>query len=186
MADALVELARRALDAGDLPASAGTKPHVVVTIDHDALAAQIGAGLLDTGQTVPASAVRRLACDAVVTTVLRDRTCHPLDVGRTQRLFTAALRRALVLRDRGCAFPGCSRPPSWCQAHHIIHWADGGPTSLDNGVLLCGHHHRQLHAHQHRGGWSIQAVPGGRPVFIPPAHVDPHQRPRRNTVHLRL
>lgn len=168
MADALVELARRALDAGDLPASAGTKPHVVVTIDQHALAAQIGTGLLDTGQTMSASAVRRLACDAVVTTILRDRTSHPLDVGRTHRLFTAALRRALVLRDRGCAFPGCSRPPSWCDGHHIIHWADGGPTSLDNGVLLCGHHHRQIHADEHTDGWSIQAVPGGRPVFIHP------------------
>jgi len=121
-----------------------------------------------------------------VTTILRDRTSHPLDVGRTHRLFTAALRRALVLRDRGCAFPGCSRPPSWCDGHHIIHWADGGPTGLDNGVLLCGHHHRQIHADEHTDGWSIQAVPGGRPLFIPPAHVDPDRRPRRNTVHLRL
>jgi len=69
---------------------------------------------------------------------------------------------------------------------HIIHWADGGPTSLDNGVLLCGHHHRQIHADEHTDGWSIQAVPGGRPVFIPPAHDDPDRRPRRNTVHLRL
>ena len=186
MADALIELARRSLDAGTLPTSGGTKPHVVVTIDHHALATQVGAGLLDTGQTLSVRAVRRLSCDALVTTILRDRVGQPLDVGRTQRLFPSALRRALIDRDRGCAFPGCTRPPSWCDAHHIVHWADGGPTSLDNGVLLCGHHHRYMHAESHRDGWSVSAVAGQRPVFIPPAHVDPYRRPRHNTVHLRL
>ena len=73
----------------------------------------------------------------------------------TRRLVTGPLRRALVLRDRGCAFPGCDRPPRWCAAHHIRHWADGGPTSLDNAVLLCGHHHRTSTT---PSGWSGSAT----------------------------
>ena len=74
------------------------------------------------------------------------------------------------------------RPPDWCEGHHIVHWADGGSTSLTNAALLCGHHHRVVH----RGQWQIQMHPHGRPEFIPPAHLDPQQRPRSNTIHLRL
>ncbi|MDQ3324427.1 MAG: HNH endonuclease [Actinomycetota bacterium] len=106
----------------------------------------------------------------------------PLDVGRSERLFRGELRAALVARDRGCAFPGCTRSSDWCEGHHIVHWADGGSTSLTNAALLCGHHHRVVH----RGQWQIQMHPHGRPEFIPPAHLDPQQRPRSNTIHLRL
>lgn len=187
MADALVELSRRALHAGDLPTAGGVRPHVTLTIDADWLAARVGAGLLDTGHALAVDTVRRFACDAAVSTMLVDRTGQPLDVGRAQRLFPAPIRCALTQRDRGCAFPGCTRPPAWADAHHIVFWADGGPTSLDNGVLLCGHHHRLIHIHATRDdGWRIKGVPGGRPVFIPPESLDPKRRPRRNPVHLRL
>ncbi len=187
LADALVELARRALHAGDLPVTGGVRPHVTLTIDADKLAARVSAGLLDTGHALSVDTVRRFACDAAVTTMLVDRTGQPLDVGRAQRLFPAPIRRALTQRDRGCAFPGCTRPPAWADAHHIVFWADGGPTSLDNGVLLCEHHHRLIHTHARRvDGWRIKGVPGRRPVFIPPESLDPKRRPRRNPVHLRL
>lgn len=182
MADALVELARRALGAGNLPETGRVKPHVVVTIDHAALCAQVGAGLLDTGETLSVSAVRRLACDAQITTILVDGRSYPLDVGRTNRYFDGHLRRALIQRDRGCAFPGCTRPPDWTDGHHIVHWADGGATCLDNGVLLCGHHHRVIH----RGEWTVQLGRDKRPWFTPPAWIDPERKPRLNTTHLRL
>jgi len=95
-------------------------------------------------------------------------------------LFTPAQRRALALRDGdGCAFPGCDRPGSWCDAHHLNHWVDGGPTDLSNGVLLCGWHHQVIH----RGEWAVVMAADGRPDFIPPAWLDPARRPRRNTRH---
>ena len=88
-----------------------------------------------------------------------------LDVGRAHRLITPALWRALVCRDRHCAFPGCTRPPVMGHAHHLTHWADGGATALDNLVLLCGHHHRVIHSTP----WRVRLNPDdGRPEFLPP------------------
>jgi hypothetical protein len=81
-----------------------------------------------------------------------------LDVGRRTRTVPPAIRTALVVRDRGCAFPGCDRPPSWTDAHHLEHWADGGPTALDNLVLLCRRHHRAVH----EGGWRLTRTPDHR------------------------
>ena len=88
---------------------------------------------------------RRIACDAGVSRVLTKGDSEILDVGRTTRSVPAALRRALALRDKGCTHPGCTRPHHWCDAHHIVHWADGGETSLANLVLLCRRHHRMAH-----------------------------------------
>src|SRR5262249_62373091 len=93
-----------------------------------------------------------------------------LDVGRSTRVVPVAIRRALIVRDGGCGFPGCDRRPGWTDAHHIVPWASGGPTSLDNLVLLCGHHHDTLH---HRG-WSVRLDRSTRlPVFDPPAWLRP-------------
>ncbi|MDQ3416996.1 MAG: HNH endonuclease [Actinomycetota bacterium] len=182
LADGLVEVARRQLVGGTLPVRGGKRPQVVVTIDHDRLVDQVGLGLLDSGVPVTAATARRIACDAQLISMVLGANGVPLDVGRSERLFSGELRAALVARDRGCAFPGCTRPPDWCEGHHIVHWADGGSTSLANAALLCGHHHRVVH----RGQWQIQMHPHGRPEFLPPAHLDPQQRPRSNTIHLRL
>ncbi|MBA2508266.1 MAG: DUF222 domain-containing protein [Nocardioidaceae bacterium] len=182
LADGLVELARRQLVAGDLPVRGGKRPQVVVTIDHDRLVNEMGLGLLDNNVPVTATAARRIACDAQLISMVLGADSVPLDVGRSQRLISGELRAALVARDSGCAFPGCLRPADWCEAHHIVHWADGGSTSLTNSVLLCGHHHRVIHDRQ----WQVQMSLRGRPEFIPPAHLDPEQRPRTNTVYLRL
>ena len=70
---------------------------------------------------------------------------EPLDVGRAKRLVTPAMLAALWARDKGCTFPGCTRPPTWCHAHHVRHWIDGGATSLANSALLCGRHHTIVH-----------------------------------------
>jgi hypothetical protein len=94
---------------------------------------------------------------------------QPLEVGRTSRVVTAAQRAALVVRDGGCAFPDCDRPPAWCEAHHLRHWLHGGPTDLANLALLCRAHHRAVH----EGGWRLAGGPDGRLAATPP-----HRKPR--------
>jgi len=175
-ADALVELARRALAGGELPASGGQRPHVAVTIPLRTLTDGIGHAVLDTGDILAPTAARILACDCHLVPAVLGGAGQVLDVGRSQRLFSGAIRRALALRDRGCAFPGCDRPPAWCDGHHIVSWADGGHTNLDNGVLLCGHHHTVVH----RDNWQIRLAPDDIPKFTPPPWADPTGTPQRN------
>ncbi|MGW5556706.1 DUF222 domain-containing protein [Micromonospora sp. NPDC003944] len=179
--DALAEVCRLALRTGDLPENGGDPAQLVVTTDYDRLARQLGTGTLDIGLRLTPNTVRRLACDAAILPAVLGGAGQVLDVGRQRRLVTGALHRALVLRDGGCAFPGCDRPPRWCAAHHLRHWADGGPTSLDNAVLLCGHHHRHIHA----SDWAVRLGDDGHPEFVPPAWLDPDQIPRRNHYHRR-
>jgi hypothetical protein len=165
MWDGLVQLACHALDTELPPTSHGARPRVAVTIDAHTLAGETaGVGVTEDGLDLPASAIRRLACDCDLTRVLLDADGCVLDVGRSQRLVTPALWTALVARDAHCAFPGCTRPPVMCHAHHIRHWTHGGPTSLDNLVLLCGHHHRTLH----HTPWQVRLAHDRRPEFLPP------------------
>ncbi|MGC5318208.1 DUF222 domain-containing protein [Micromonospora arida] len=180
-ADALGEICRLALRTGQLPDNGGDRPQLVVTVPLEELVNGVRAGTLETGTRLTPGAVRRLACDAGVLPVVLDGNSQVLDVGRQRRLFTGPLRRALVLRDGGCAFPGCDRPPRWCDGHHIRHWADGGVTALGNAVLLCGYHHRFIH----RGDWTVRLAADGRPEFLPPSWLDPLRTPRRNLYHLR-
>ncbi|MEU4335586.1 DUF222 domain-containing protein [Micromonospora lupini] len=179
--DALADVCRLALRTGELPENGGDPAQLVVTTGYDGLTRQLGAGALDVGLRLTPDTVRRLACDAAILPAVLGGAGQVLDVGRQRRLVGGPLRRALVLRDGGCAFPGCDRPPRWCAAHHIRHWVDGGPTSLDNAVLLCGHHHR----HVHRNDWAVRLGGDGHPEFVPPAWVDPDQLPRRNHYHRR-
>jgi Domain of unknown function (DUF222)/HNH endonuclease len=180
-ADALVEVCDLATRTETLPDNGGQRPHVVVTVPFDVLHQSFGAGVLDTGGRLTAEQVRRLACDAQLIPAVLGGDGQVLDLGRTRRLITGPLRRALEVRDHGCAFPGCDRPPRWCHAHHIRSWADGGATNLANSALLCGYHHRIIH----RGHWTIRVGGDGLPEFIPPRYVDPEQRPRRNLYHHR-
>ncbi|MDQ0077816.1 HNH endonuclease signature motif containing protein [Arthrobacter oryzae] len=124
---------------------------------------------------VTASTVRKIACDADIIPVLLGSEGRILDIGRTTRIFPPHIRKAITARDQGCAFPACTIPATWCEAHHITYWSHGGPTSTDNGTLLCSHHHHLIHKEQ----WTIQ-VKTGIPWFIPPPHIDPHQKPQRN------
>lgn len=179
-ADALVQLCQLATPT--LPEVRGERPHMFITTTLESLQRQIdgtrgGAlGSLDGGYLIGAGALRRIACDANIIPVVLGSAGQPLDIGRSTRIVPQGLRRALILRDEGCAFPGCDRPPLWCDAHHIVYWADGGPTSLCNTVLLCVHHHDRVH----KDGWTITMI-DGRPWFIPPAWLDPQQRPRQNS-----
>jgi hypothetical protein len=179
--DALVDVCELALRTEHLPDHGGERPHVVITVSFDALRQELGAGTLDTGAPLTPGQVRRVCCDAMILPAVLGSDGQALDLGKTRRLFTGPVRRALVLRDGGCAFPNCSRPARWCEGHHILSWLFGGPTSVDNGVLLCGHHHRLVH----QGDWQVRLAADGLPEFLPPTYVDPLCRPQRNTYHRR-
>jgi hypothetical protein len=252
-ADALTELARRALEGGRLPQTGGVRPQLAVVVDLESLLGHPGAIGGEAGWAGPLApeACRRLACDGAVTRVLVTRqpsphrhhgpddhpggpddcggpdhhhhsggqgdccgppdghhpgrpdpdTHHldghgdsgpaarlrtamtrlppilggapsqPLDVGRTTRVVTPAQRSALAVRDGGCVFPDCQRPLAWCEAHHVWHWLDGGPTDLENLALLCRAHHRAVH----EGGWQLTRGPDGR-LTATPSH-RPHRQP---------
>ncbi|WP_203780091.1 HNH endonuclease signature motif containing protein [Paractinoplanes rishiriensis] len=182
-ADALVDVCRLALRNRDLPANGGEPPQVSVTVAFDPLTGELGGGTLADGERVSAATVRRYACDARILPFVMGGQGQILDAGRSRRLVTGSLRRALVLRDQGCAFPDCDRPARWCDGHHLRSWYDGGTTCLDNLALLCGHHHRKLH--DPASGWQARLGTDRLPEFIPPAWIDPEQRPRRNLFHPR-
>ena len=176
-ADALVELARRALAGDTLPDSGGVRPLVVVTMTLDQLRNDIeGAGgcAQIAGATVreplSAGAARRIACDAGLIPAVLGGPGEVLDWGRARRSARPAQRRALALRDRGCTFPGCDRPPDWAEAHHLIAWERGGRTDLANLTLVCDAHHDIAH----HDGWTITldetASCGTRPPHHHPNH----------------
>jgi hypothetical protein len=242
-ADALADLARRALEGGRLPQVGGARPQLTVTVELESLLGRPGALGGEAGWAGPLTpeGCRRLACDGALTRVLvtrhgagpdthpdhltghhghthpsghhelgghqaQDDSCgrhghldpggegglaewlrtaarrlppvlggapsQPLDVGRTTRVVQPAQRVALAVRDGGCVFPDCDRPLAWCEAHHLVHWLDGGPTDLDNLVLLCRAHHRAVH----EGGWRLQRQPDGRLTATPLPPHRPHRR----------
>ena len=193
-ADALAELARRALEGGRLPQTGGVRPQLTVTVE---LASLLGQHSTPGGEggwigPLPAETCRRLACDAALTRAitrhhddgngggglagrlraavallppaLGGARCELLDLGRATRVVSAAQRRALAVRDGGCSFPNCDRPLAWCEAHHLRHWLHGGPTDLANLALLCRTHHRAVH----EAGWQIHRHPGGDLTAAPP------------------
>jgi hypothetical protein len=144
-ADALVEICRRHLDSGAFPEQGGVKPHLALTVSLEALQ---GRSLVDLeAGPITAESARRLGCDATVSRIVSGPGREPLEVGRATRTVPAGLRRALDLRDRGCTHPGCDVPAHWCDAHHIVHWAHGGRTDLENLRLLCRRHHGWAHDH---------------------------------------
>ncbi len=152
--EALIEVCRRATAAGGL-VPAATKAAVYVTMTLQDLKNTSGAGCtlgsVDGGALLGPETVRKLACDAGIIPVVLGGPSEVLDVGRTQRLFTAGQVKALWLRDKHCTFPGCDAPSHWCDAHHLKHWVDGGPTDLGNAALLCGRHHTIVHRDQLAG-----------------------------------
>ena len=173
--DALVEIIGRGVAAPEGQQTTD-KAKIVVTIDYDTLAGRLAIDALrrdapagpqrqppagseagparsgpgrvsGTGDVLSPSTVRRLACDASLIAAVLGRQGAPLDVARRHRLVTPAIRTALVLRDHGCSFPGCTVPAAWTDAHHVTHWVDGGPTSIGNLALLCRRHHTYVHRH---------------------------------------
>jgi hypothetical protein len=119
-----------------------------------------------------------LACTATIRTALLAPNGALLDLGRTQRLASAAQKTALLARDGGCIIPGCLVPGDACDAHHITWWTRGGPTDLENLALLCGRHHTEVHLEE----WEIR-MRDGIPWVTPPSWIDPRRRPLRNAAH---
>ena len=100
----------------------------------------------------------------------------PLQLGRTRRIATVGQTAALIARDKGCSFPGCDTAPEWCERHHVIPWADGGATDLDNLTLLCRYHHHNFHSR----GWDCSINDDGLPEWRPPAWIDRQRKPLIN------
>jgi hypothetical protein len=192
-ADALGEICREWLERSDRPNVGGERPHLTVTVPIETLASraelpvataraagaartadaagasdpqavQLDGAEFDHTGPVAAATVRQLACDAAVMRVVMDGRSQPLDVGRRTPVIPPPMRRAVIVRDRTCRFPDCERPHAWCDAHHVVHRADGGPTSASNLLLLCRRHHRMMHR---SGVFGVELV-DGVPVFRRP------------------
>ena len=156
----------------------GQRPHLTLTASIDALRRRPSADPAELSGVGPihAETARRIACDSVCTEVavaagsemvpvgVLPAEITPLSVGRATRTIPPHIRTALRVRDKGCRFPGCDRPPEWTDGHHIDHWADLGPTELPNLVLLCRRHHRFVH----EKGWQVRIDEPGIPVITPP------------------
>ncbi len=178
-ADALVDVCRsgprRKTEDG-----AGPRPQLVIRASVETLTRTAGApaGELEGGGAIPAETVRRHACDSAITRILGHAELRH-EIGHASRTIPPATRRALAARDHHCVFNRCDRPPVWCDGHHLVHWADGGPTRLENLALLCRPHHRMVHEE----GWSLERR-AERFIATPPGAV-PLPRRRRADVPLR-
>jgi len=159
-------VAVHALDTGRVPGGASQRAHLQVTTSLETLRGLAGAPAAELELSLPISAktVERLACDCTITRVLLGADSAVIDVGRSRRVVSGPTRRALNVRDGGCRWPGCDRPASWSEAHHVLHWVRGGGTDLENLVLVCTRHHRMLH----EGGWQIVLADDGRVLTVPP------------------
>ncbi len=176
-ADAVMEIIRQALRKGGLPTSRGERPHLFITATVETLRTGQGFGRAATGEDISGAAIQRIACDADLFGILLNDQGVPLNVGRRYRCVTPAIWIALVARDTGCQWAGCTAPAAYCEAHHLTHWIEGTDTSLEDTGLYCGHHHTVIHAQ----GWVTELGPDGRPQLRPPAWIDPERTPIRNT-----
>ncbi|WP_271395779.1 HNH endonuclease signature motif containing protein [Neomicrococcus lactis] len=180
LADGLMRTIQAGLSTNKLPWNGGLRPQVMVTIDAETLQGRIAnsktfqshsaqVGPIDPGL------IRRIACNADLLPVVLNGEGRVLDVGAPQRLFTTEQRKILYARDLGCTAPGCTVPADGCEAHHVQEWSKDGPTTIENGVLVCHFHHKLVHDTP----WKID-MSRGVPYWIPPKAVDPNQKPRRN------
>ncbi len=174
MLDALTEACRRLQSTDLLPTSHGAVPRLTLMMSLTDLQQLAGVATTETGEQLSASAVRVLCCEAEVIPAVLGRRSEVLDVGRLRRLVTPGIWRALVARDQHCRFPNCTRPPLMTHAHHIEHWINHGPTSLDNLILLCGHHHRLIHT----APWQIRRTGPADFTFDPPPRTHRQADPR--------
>ncbi|GGF12697.1 HNH endonuclease signature motif containing protein [Subtercola lobariae] len=177
--DFYTELARKSSGLPGMPVINGAAPTINVHATLEDIIAGRGVGWVDgIDESVPASVVEQLICHGDVITTLFGQHGHVLQHGKTRRYFTAAQNRALAARDGGCVWPGCDRPPSFCESHHVDEWKHDnhapGRTDINNGALVCSFHHRHLH----QSDWKL-VMRYGVPHMIPPKWVDPTQTPRR-------
>ncbi len=191
-ADGFVHLLDAYLASPDRPISGGVTPHVALTVELPTL---VGPAPTSAGEMVPTPAgegvstlmhtgsisaekAREICCGSVDFTAVLTRDSVPVDVKRAMRLAPPGLRAALNARDGGCQFPGCGRPPTWTDAHHILPWSQGGETNLDNTVLLC----RDDHTKVHHGGWQVRIGSDRQPWFLPPGKTEWIRSHRQRTM----
>jgi hypothetical protein len=153
-ADALVTVCRHFLDNQRSRAGGRHRPHLNVVVDIDALHEGSGGRVIG-GPSIDGSSLSRLLCDCALHRVVTSGRSAILDYGTSTRTIPAPLWSALVIRDESCRFPGCDRPSTWCEGHHIQWVTDNGPTELANLVLLCTRHHHRLH----QPGWQAKLLP---------------------------
>ncbi|MFZ1284239.1 MAG: DUF222 domain-containing protein [Propionicimonas sp.] len=164
------------------PRAGGDRPRIVVTLDYDRLRTGAADAGLVGDQPISAGDLRRLCCDADLLPAVLGAAGEVLDVGRSCRLVTPAIRTALTVRDGGCVFPGCHARAVGCDAHHIQPWQAGGITALSNLCLLCAQHHALVEPPKYgmRDQWEIRIATDGIPEAIPPTRFDPHRQPLRH------
>ncbi|HEV7537077.1 MAG TPA: DUF222 domain-containing protein, partial [Acidimicrobiia bacterium] len=219
-ADALIEVFRKILSTGDLPATGGIRPHISVLVPYSTLIGEpatpdwlgnpgwsrttsrpagsggsggsgwpgVPDGAGGSGYTpgytfqgavpLPKDVLDRVCCDASVRRIVFAPDGQPLDVGRSARTVTPAIRAAVIARDICCTFPFCDRPPSWGDIHHLHYWNNGGPTSLANSAVVCSFHHEK----PHHEGWKLRLGPAGVIEWQAPYWVDPDQKWRSNPI----
>lgn len=174
--DALKSVCSLALRSDELPTSGGVPASVIVSMTVEQFESRTGIAHTSTGQRISVPEAMRLAGESSIAWVVHNSVGGVLNYGTTKRIATEKQTLALISRDHGCAFPGCQSPPEWGERHHVVPWASGGPTNLDNLVLLCRYHHD----HHQRLGWTIE-FRDKVPWFIPPAWRDPCRTAIRNT-----
>ena len=182
-AEALADACGWVLDHGErpdatgrpvVPECGGARPHLNVIVRLEDLENRARSACLDFGGRVSPESLRMLCCDAAVVPIVMNGRGQPLDVGRATRTIPDGLRRAVAARDKGCCHPGCDRPPSWCEIHHVVPWEQGGQTKLSSLAMYCKVHHRHIHSTE----W-VMRIRDGLPEFIPPKWVDASRKPRR-------
>ena len=173
--DAFRSVLKLALRSNELPQSGGVPATVLITMTKDQFESGTGLAVTSFGQQLQVAEALRLADQATIAWVVHNSAGGVLNYGRKQRVADKRQTLALIARDRGCAFPGCTDPPEWTERHHIQPWSQGGETNVNNLCLLCDHHHDRIET----GGWQI-TMRDDIPWFTPPSWIDPEQKPRRN------
>ncbi len=174
MHDGLEEICDRLLRSDSLPDSGGTPATVVVTMSADDLITRTGVAITACGSAISVREALRLAGEAEIVPAVLAAGGELLTLGRTRRIASPSQTLALAARDGGCSFPGCDRPPDLCERHHVVAWADGGLTDLNNLTLLCRYHHHNFAER----GWTCEINPDGLPQWRAPRWVDPERPPQ--------
>jgi hypothetical protein len=178
--DALEDAAKRLLRTGELPSTAGVATTLIITVTLDQLETRAGQATTHHGGTLSIDEALRLAAAGKALPVVLGDGGGILGYGRTRRLASVGQRLALIARDRGCTFPDCAETAARSEVHHTTDWANGGETDLDHLVLACGYDNNEAP----RKGWRATLI-NGTAHWIPPAIIDPEQKPRRNLIHRR-
>ncbi len=177
MHDALAEVCDRLLRSSNaVPDSGGTPATVIINLDLADVLAKTGWAVASDGTLIKTGTALAAADQADLYWAVKDSAGQILHLGRTRRIASLPQTIALYARDRGCSFPGCDIPPEWCERHHVVSWADGGLTDLNNLTLLCSYHHHNFLSK----GWECRINHQGLPEWLPPWYIDRARTPMIN------